>query len=213
MVRTELNNEDINDEINIKVAQIIIDGYASGDSGDGQLTGLIIKGGDTGSTTFIIGADDGYLKQSGSGDVTFKGFTKIENNIDIEKNLRVNMLDNGQNLSIKSITVTEAIGTSKTHSSSLSIPAGAEVVGVSTYVITKPTGTTSFSIGVSGSKFSLKRYGNNISTNVSSSNNGSETPGQFYKTSHPIILTFNTAPSGGSVRITLHYKQIVAPTS
>ena len=41
MVRTELNNEDINDEINIKVSQIIIDGYSSGDNGDGQLTGLI----------------------------------------------------------------------------------------------------------------------------------------------------------------------------
>ena len=201
--------EGLEEQGNFRVAQLVIDGYAGPDLDEGQLTGLIMKSGDAGSTTLVVGANDGYVEQVADGYVTFRGLTSVENDVII------NILDNGQDIAHRSITSLEAIGTTQQHASSLSIPAGAEVTGISAYVAVQPPSTTTMQVGVAGSQFSLKRYGAGVSTVAVSSHRGLETPNQFYKASVPVLINFDVAPSAatGSIRLTLHYRQIAPPTS
>jgi len=204
MIQTLIRPEGIDEEGTFRVAQLIIDGYSGGSLGEGPKTGLLVKSGDAGATTLVIGANDGYIEQVASGDVTFRGITTVENDV------LINALGNGQDIAHRSLTSLEIIGTAQQHTSSLSIPAGAEVTGISVYVVAQPPGTTTMRIGVAGSQLSLKRYGGGITTIAGSSHRGLETPNQFYKATTDIIITFDAAPSAatGSIRLTLHYRQI-----
>lgn len=215
MIRTRLRKDALDIEDSFCVAQLVIDGYSSGDVQLGQLAGLVMRSGDGGAVSFVLGAIDGYLDQVMAGDVTLRGFTNIRNDVDIDQDLRVNVLDDGQSVGWLSLTTVEAIGTSQQQVTSLAVPAGAQVAAVSSRILTQPPGTSSMQVGVAGSALSLRRYASGASTSAGSSDRGADTPGQFYRTGISVVLTFDTAPSssGGSIRLTLHYKLVSAPTS
>lgn len=209
MIRTRIRPEGLDEEGTFRVAQLVIDGYSGGTLEEGQLVGLLVKSGDVGANTLVIGANDGYVEQVSDGYVMFRGLTTIANDI------LINALDNGQDIAHRSLTSLEAIGTTQQHTSSLAVPAGAEVTGISTYVVVQPPGTTTMRVGVAGSRFSRKRYGAGISTVANSSHRGLETPNQFYQSSVPVVINFDTAPTAatGSIRLTIHYRQITPADS
>lgn len=103
------------------------------------------------------------------------------------------------------------IAASATTSSTVQIPAGARVRGVSCRVTVQPTGTTSFGIGVSGD---ATRFGSSVSSAADTTNvgYGDETK---YASATSILITPNTTPSdaAGRIRVVVEYDLMTAPTA
>ena len=216
MPKTLLHGSDVDIETTMRLAQLTLDGYGINVAEEPEfLTGLVMKNGDGGPTTLMIAAADGYIDQVASGNVTLRGFTSIRNNAEVRGDLASNMLANGQELDAKSVTALVTVSAVKQQATSVQIPANSEVVGVSSYVSVQPPGTSTVDVGVDGSAVSRKRYGANISTSASTAHPGMESPGVSYLVAVSIVLTFNTAPSdnSGRIRLTVHYRTIVPPSS
>lgn len=218
MPKTLIHGSAVDIETSLRLAQLTLDGYGYNAEEEEPefLTGLVMRSGDAGPITLMIAAADGYIDQVSDGDVTFRGFTSIHNDAEVRGDLASNKLDNGQELDTKSVTalVVVAAGVAQ-QTTSVQIPENAEVIGVSSHVVATPPGTLSMDVGVVGSAVSRKRYGAGIATSMGSSHPGMESPGTAYFAVTPIILTFNTAPSdnSGRVRLTIHYRTIVPPSS
>jgi hypothetical protein len=216
MPKTLIHGSDVDIETTMRLAQLTLDGYGiNGDEIPEFLTGLVMKNGDVGPTTLMIAAADGYIDQVASGDVTFRGFTSVRNNAEVRGDFASNMLANGQELDRKTVTDLVVVSAAAQQTTSVQIPANSEVVGVSSFVVVQPPGTSTVDVGVAGSAVSRKRYGVNISTSVGTAHPGVESPGTSYLIATSITLTFNTAPSdnSGRIRITVHYRIIVPPSS
>jgi hypothetical protein len=216
MPRTLIHGSDIDIETTMRLAELTLDGYGINVNEEPEfLTGLVMKSGDTGSTTLMIAAADGYIDQVASGNVTFRGFTSIQNSAEVRGDLASNMLANGQELDWKTVTALVVVSVAKQQTTSVQIPANAEVAAVSSYVSIQPPGTETLDVGVDGSAISRKRYGVNIATSAGTAHPGVESPGTSYLVATFITLTFNTAPSdnSGRIRLTIHYRAIVPPSS
>jgi hypothetical protein len=120
-----------------------------------------------------------------------------------------------QELDRKVVTNLVIVATAAQQTTSVQISANSEVVGVSSYIVVQPPGTSTVDIGVAGSAISRKRYGVNISTSLGTAHPGMESPGTSYLAITSITLTFNTAPSdnSGRIRLTVHYRAIIPPSS
>jgi hypothetical protein len=220
MAKTLIHGSAVDIETTMRLAQLTLDGYGfSVDDNDDviaeYLTGFVMKNGDTGPTTLMIAAADGYIDQVASGNVTLRGFTSIRNNAEVHGDLASNILANGQELNWKTVTDLVIVSTTKQQTTSVQIPINAEVVAVSSHVSIQPPGTSYMDVGVAGSAISRKRYGANISTIVETTHPGMESPGISYFAMTSIILTFDTTPTdnSGRVRLTVHYRTIVPPSS
>jgi len=208
MTKTLIHGSDFDTETSLRLAQLVLDGY-----GDEEAIGLVMKNGDNGPTTFVISAADGHIDQISDGYVSLRGFVSVKNNAEICGNFTSNKLPEGQQLDIKTISILVNIPIAKQFEALL-IPANVEVIGISSYVVTCPTGTSYMSIGVLGSKLSEKRYGCEISTHVGSSHTGIESAGISYIVAVPVLITFDTVPSdtNGQIRLTIHYRSITPPS-
>jgi hypothetical protein len=216
MPKTLIHGSDIDIETTMRLAQLTLDGYGINENEEPEfLTGLVMKSGDAGSTTLMIAAADGYINQIASGDITFRGFTSVRNNAEVHGDFVSNKLVNGQELDRKVVTNLVIVATAAQQTTSVQIPANSEVVGVSSYIVVQPPGTSTVDIGVAGSAISRKRYGVNISTSLGTAHPGMESPGTSYLAITSITLTFNTAPSdnSGRIRLTVHYRAIIPPSS
>jgi hypothetical protein len=109
------------------------------------------------------------------------------------------------------VTELVTIADAATTSSTVKIPAGARVKGVSCRVTVKPTGTTSFGIGVSGA---ATRFGSSVSSDADTTNvgYGDETA---YSSATALLITPNTTPSdaAGRIRVVIEYELMTAPTA
>lgn len=216
MPKTQIRGSDVDIETSMRLAQLILDGYGYNAGEEPEfLTGLVMRSGDDGPVTLMIAAADGYIDQVSDGYVTFRGFTSIRNDAEVHGDLTSSKLAHGQELNTKSITDLVVVAAANPQTTSVQIPANAEVIGVSSYVVVTPPGTSSMKVGVTGSAVSRKRYGSGIATAIGSSHPGIESPGTTYLTATPIVLTFDTIPSdnSGRVRLTIHYRTIVPPSS
>lgn len=217
MPKTLIRGSDVDIETSMRLAQLTLDGYGYNGAEDPELlTGLVMKNGDSGPTTLMIAAADGYIDQVASGNVTFRGFTSIRNNAEVRGDLAANKLDNGQEMDWKTVTELVVVSASVTQqTTSIQIPANSEVAAVSAYVQVSPPGTATMDVGVAGSAISRRRYGANVSTGVSSAHPGMESPGVSYLAATAIVLTFDAPPGDGSgrIRLTIHYRSVVPPSN
>ncbi len=85
------------------------------------------------------------------------------------------------------------------------------VVGVSHHVITAITGCTAFEIGVSGTP---AMFASGLGTAAGSSNAGIGGPNTFYSAT-PLLLTSMAGCNftGGTIRLSIQYLTVAAPTS
>ena len=216
MPKTQIHGSDIDIETSMRLAQLTLDGYGYDGSEEPQLmTGLVMRNGDSGPATLLIAAADGYIDQIASGNVTLRGFTAIWNNAEVHGDFASNKLVNGQELGTKTITDLVVVSTAIQQTTSVQIPADSEVVGVSSHVAVKPPGTLTMDVGVAGSGISRKRYGTNISTDAETAHAGMESPGVSYLAAASIVLSFDNTPSdnSGRIRLTIHYRTIIPPSS
>jgi hypothetical protein len=98
-----------------------------------------------------------------------------------------------------------------TYSTTLQIPARAMVIGVSSIVETAITGCTAFEIGVSGNS---SMFATGLGTSAGSTNAGICGPNTFYSAT-PLLLTSTAGGNftGGTIRLSIQYLTIGAPTS
>jgi hypothetical protein len=93
--------------------------------------------------------------------------------------------------------------------SSISIPQGSVVLGVSTRTLTAITGPAAFDCGVT---LETSKFGSALSIAAGSANVGVIAP-QAFSADTPIVLTAQGGSfTGGAVRIAIHYLTLGAPT-
>ncbi len=98
-----------------------------------------------------------------------------------------------------------------TYTSALQIPARVMVVGVSHRVIAAITGCTAFEVGVAGAP---AMFATGIGTAAGSANAGIGGPNSFYSaTSLLLTSTAGGNFTGGSIRFSIQYLTVAAPTS
>ncbi len=98
-----------------------------------------------------------------------------------------------------------------TYSTTFQIPPRAMVIGVSHRIITGITGCTEFEIGVSGTP---NMFATGLGTSAGSNNAGISGPNSFYlATSCLLTSTAGGIFTGGTIRISIQYLTIGAPTS
>lgn len=120
---------------------------------------------------------------------------------------------NGQALNLQSVSELTTISTGASTNTTLSIPAGAVVLGVSVLVVTAiPTATTFTVTGAtSGTTFDTAA----VSTSLGSSDSGTAAGAYYNASAQYVKITPNTGPgtNTGQVRVTVHYWTITPPTS
>lgn len=117
----------------------------------------------------------------------------------------------GAGLNIKNLSAVLTIAAAATTTSTVTIPAGAVVLGVSCRVTTVIPTAATFTLGHAGS---AALWGTGISTAANAVNTGAAVPALF-ATATAIVVTPNTAPANntGRLRICIHYYLPTAPTS
>lgn len=120
---------------------------------------------------------------------------------------------NGQKLSLKTVEIELTSLSGATATATDLIPAGAVVIGVTTRVTTTITGATGYDVGDSDQD----RWGTNIDISLdTTSDNTDWTDGSLlcYPNTTSVVLTaLGSSFTGGSVRISVHYIEITAPTT
>jgi hypothetical protein len=121
---------------------------------------------------------------------------------------------NGQLCQIKSLTELTTIAAAATTDTTIQIPAGAIVLGVSTRVtVAIPTAAT-FTVGDSGS---AARYntGSNVAVAANTVDKGTKAGAYYNASAVAVRITPNLTPGTnvGRVRVTIHYIEVTAPTS
>jgi hypothetical protein len=98
-----------------------------------------------------------------------------------------------------------------TYATTLQIPARAMVIGVSSRVGAAITGCTAFEIGVSGTP---AMFATGLGTSAGSTNAGIGGPNTFYSAT-PLLLTSTAGGNftGGTIRLSIQYLTVGAPTS
>lgn len=120
---------------------------------------------------------------------------------------------NGQKLSLKTVETELTSLSGATATATNLIPAGAVVIGVTTRVTAAITGATGYDVG----DVDQDRWGANIGISLdTTSDNTDWTDGSLlcYPSTTSVVLTaLGSNFTGGSVRISVHYIEITAPTS
>jgi hypothetical protein len=93
--------------------------------------------------------------------------------------------------------------------STIEIPEGSIVLGVSTRVVTAITGAASFDCGVAGE---TDKFGSALSIAAGSTNIGVIEPQAFYADTPIVLIAQGGSFTGGAVRLTIHYLTLGAPS-
>ena len=117
---------------------------------------------------------------------------------------------NGQRARIKYATELTTIAASPDTDTAIQVPANAIILGVSVRVTVQPGGTSTLDIGISGD---TTRYVTGMSSAATTT--AVKARVDAYASATSIRITPNTTPSdaAGRVRVTIHYLDLVAPTS
>lgn len=117
----------------------------------------------------------------------------------------------GAGLNIKSLSAVLTIAAAATTTSTVQIPAGAVVLGVSCRVTTVIPTAATFSVGHAGS---AALWGTGISTAAGTTNTGAAVPALFASATS-LLITPNASPAdnSGRLRVVIHYYLPTAPTS
>lgn len=117
----------------------------------------------------------------------------------------------GAGITVNNLSAVLTIAAAATTTSTVTIPAGAVVLGVSCRVTTVIPTAATFTLGHAGS---AALWGTGISTAANAVNTGAAVPALF-ATATAIVVTPNTAPANntGRLRICIHYYLPTAPTS
>lgn len=120
---------------------------------------------------------------------------------------------NGQLMQIQSLTEVTTIAASAYTDTTIQIPAGAIVLGVSVRVTAAVTCTTNFTVGVSGSTAAFSTAA--VAKTLNATDKGTKAGAYYSATLQSVRITPDTTPSDntGRVRVTIHYISVTAPTS
>lgn len=120
---------------------------------------------------------------------------------------------NGQLCQILSSTELLTIASAASTATSMNLPAGAIILGVSVRVVTVIPTATTFTVGDGGS---AARYSTAaVSVAAGSTDVGTKAGAYYNASATPVVITPNGTPATGSgqVRVTIHYISVTAPTS
>lgn len=169
----------------------------------------------TGCATFFSGVSSSpeeYRIGGGSDSSDTAAAVLAINNTDLK--IR-NAVANGQSMDIKTTSaLTAAMTSGQTVTVSGIIPAGSFLVGITTRVTTEITGPAGFDIG-DGS--TTDRWGNSILVALNTTSDitdyVAEGSGTFAAAGDVVLTSDGVDFTAGQVRVTVHYMQLVAPTS
>jgi hypothetical protein len=118
---------------------------------------------------------------------------------------------NAQTTNVKQLTELTTIDAAATTDTTIEIPAGAILLGVTARVTVAITGTTTFDLGTAAT---ADKFGDNVSSTATTTRVGSVAP-ELVAAATKIRITPDTTPSdnAGRVRITIHYIDLTAATS
>lgn len=121
---------------------------------------------------------------------------------------------NGQLCQIKSLTELTTIAAAATTTTTIQMPAGAIVLAVSVYVVTAIPTATTFTVGDAGSAARFNT-GSNVAVAAGTANKGTKAGAYYNASAAGILITPSTSPGAatGTVRVTIHYIEVTAPTS
>ena len=121
---------------------------------------------------------------------------------------------NGQSLQVQTLTELTTIAAAATTTTTIQMPAGAVVLAVSVYVVTAIPTATTFTVGDAGSAARFNT-GSNVAVAAGTSNAGTKAGAYYNATAAGILITPSTSPGAatGTVRVTIHYIEVTAPTS
>ena len=120
---------------------------------------------------------------------------------------------NGQLMQIQSLTEVTTIAASAYTDTTIQIPIGAIVLGVSVRVTAAVTCTSTFTVGVSGSTAAFSTAA--VAKTLNATDKGTKAGAYYSATAQSVRITPDTTPSDntGRVRVTIHYLTVTAPTS
>ena len=152
------------------------------------------------------------VKTAGGLAVAKKGYIGTDLHVGADANF--NKLANGQGIAIKSLTELTTIAAAAYTDTTIQIPAGAIVLGVSGYVVATATGPTQFMVGDAGdsARYSYAPLANTLGA----SSAGTKAGAYFNQYAASVRITAQFAPSSdtlGRVRVTIHYIEVTPPTS
>jgi hypothetical protein len=120
---------------------------------------------------------------------------------------------NGQLMQIQSLTELTTIAASAYTDTTIQMPAGAIILGVSVRVTTAVTCTTYFTVGDSGSAARFNTA--NVAKTLNAVDKGTKAGAYYNAGALSVRITPDTTPSDntGRVRVTIHYLTVTSPTS
>lgn len=161
----------------------------------------------------------GVLSGDTAGTVVASGAVIVDANKDISgfRNVTMNGTlavggDNGQALDILELSELTTIAAAATTDTTILIPAGAIVLGVSARVTVAIPTATAFNYGIAGA---TARYATGIAVAAGTTYPGTDDGARFYAAATAIRFTPNGTPGAatGRVRTTIHYLAVTPPTS
>lgn len=138
--------------------------------------------------------------------------TTVKGYVDLNGDLGINMLDNGQEVRFDSLTELTTIAAAATTDTVIQIPAHCLVYAVSVRVTTVIPTAADFDVGVVGA---TDRYGNDILVAAGTTFVGTTDAMRYYAAATSIRITPDASPvnNSGRVRVTIHFIRLTAPTS
>jgi hypothetical protein len=170
---------------------------------------------DGGSTIAVTIGSDNKFSTSGAKLLSIQNGTTDgyeRGNIDYAGNFCINKGDNAQCLGVKYLTEVYAVPASVDGYSVNQLPAQALIIGINARVTKSVAGTTTFSLGVSGT---YNYFGSGIASTVGTTQ-VCMTNGIFYNAAaRSVLIKPNTTPSDalGTIRLTIYYISMTVPTS
>jgi hypothetical protein len=138
--------------------------------------------------------------------------TTVRGYVDLNGDLGINMLANGQEVRFDSLTELTTIAAAATTDTVIQIPAHCLVYAVSVRVTVVIPTAADFDVGVAGA---TDRYGNDILVAAGTTFVGTTDAMRYYASATSIRITPDASPvnNTGRVRVTIHFIRLTAPTS
>jgi len=157
-----------------------------------------------------IGSDLPFTME-GARLVEFINDTTVRAYLDYKGDFAYNIGDNAQQAMLGSVTVEQAIAAAAETVCAIQMPAGCIGYAVSVYVVADLPGAATFEVGVAAES---DRFATAVAAIAGSSDKGTKDGMTYYAAATNIVITPNAPPAaGGTVRITVHYIMVDAPTS
>ncbi|HKQ09531.1 MAG TPA: hypothetical protein VJ464_30700 [Blastocatellia bacterium] len=132
-------------------------------------------------------------------------------NFNLQGNFAANIGANLQYLAMRSLTELTTVAAAATTTTSIQVPAGAVVFGVSVRVATAIPTASTFTVKIGTDTWSTAA----VSVALNSTDPGTAIGPKYYASATSVTITPNSTPgtNAGRVRVTIHYYQVSPPTS